>query len=759
MDRGRGGSWSERWTTRVLTALLGLGLAACDRATEVPPASDPTPLVAGPDGGELRPTPTWTGPALPRARLELPVPGEPVGVAWIDPLGTGSERLVALTQGPGRLVVWERLPDRASPLAESRAHPVGDFALGPVVLAHPDGARLGLASRADRTLESFAFDVRGELRPAARLGLPAAPRALAGGPFAEGALGPGSVGAARLVAALSGGMLVVWGGAEHAELEVETGLDLPCSIALGADARSLWIGDQATRSLTRVVFEGGAPRTGGRIGLGGIPRDLVELDLDGDGDLELVVTGGDRSLWIFGLERAGGVEALVLDPGEPLTLEVGPIPLRLVPLRDSNGGSPEIALLSHYGLAFEVLAGFGAAAPRRFEAYAGQSPWDLAAGRPGAGAPLLAIANRGAARVSLIAPDGRGGWSLEDRVRAGPAPHSLALGDLDGDGLPEAAVICSLDATLAVLPGRGGRLVAGAPRVPAGEGADRIVLTDLDGDGHLDAVWLARGADGLFRPRLARGDGTGALAESVELPGPAVRSAGDLLALDLDGDGRVELVLADPDGGRVAWRRGDGSVGALDVPGGPRRLAPLARAGRRGLAVALGQAGERGGLALLGPLGSAGELELVEVAFLPLPATTLDVAAADLDGDGTEDLVTLSRRGHGDGVGIVQAHLARGPRWEPLEPLETGLRPYAILAGDVGGDGVADVFVSAQNSHHVNRWIYTPLPSPRLARTPDLGAGTGCLDLALADVDGDGRLDLVVANAFSDDLAVLFGAP
>lgn len=759
MEGGRGRVWSGSGITLALAAVLGSSTLACDRAPATRPAGDPPRSGAAADAGDARPGAGWTGPALPRARQELSVPGEPVGVAWIAPDGQGAERLVALTQGPGRLVVWDRLPDRASPLAESRALPVGDFALGPVVLEDADGARLGLASRAERTLESFRFDARGELQRTARLELPAAPRALAGGPLAEGSLAPGAGAGAGLAAALSDGTLVVWGGGPKAELSAETGIGLACMLAFGADARSVWIGDQATRSLTRLVLEGGAARAAGHVALDGIPRDLVELDLDGDGDLELAVAGGDRSLWIYGLGRAGGIEALAADPGQPREVEVGPIPMRLVLLERTDEGPRALALLAHYGLSFEVLAGLETPAPRRFTAYAGQSPWDFAAGHPAQGPPLLAIANRGAARVSLVAPDGRGGFALEERVRAGPAPHSLALGDLDGDGLPEAVVLCSLDATLAVLPNRGGRLVTG-PRSAAGEGADRVVLTDLDGDGRLDAVWLARGADGLFRPRLARGDGAGGLEASVELPAPAVRSAGDLLALDLDGDGRAELVLADPDGGRVAWRRGrDGSAGALDLPGGPRRLAAIERGGRRGLAVALGQAGERGGLALLGPLGSGGELELVEVAFLPLPATTLDVAAFDLDGDGTADLVTLSRRGPGDGVGLVQAHLARGPRWEPLEPLETGLRPYAIVAGDLGGDGIADVLVSAQNSHHVNRWVFVSAPAPRLVRTPDLGAGTGCLDLALADVDGDGRLDLVVANAFSDDLAVLYGAP
>ena len=42
-----------------------------------------------------------------------------------------------------------------------------------------------------------------------------------------------------------------------------------------------------------------------------------------------------------------------------------------------------------------------------------------------------------------------------------------------------------------------------------------------------------------------------------------------------------------------------------------------------------------------------------------------------------------------------------------------------------------------------------------LERLDDLGAGLGCLDVALADVDADGDLDVLVANAFSDDVTVI----
>src|SRR5204862_433335 len=72
--------------------------------------------------------------------------------------------------------------------------------------------------------------------------------------------------------------------------------------------------------------------------------------------------------------------------------------------------------------------------------------------------------------------------------------------------------------------------------------------------------------------------------------------------------------------------------------------------------------------------------------------------------------------------------------WRALDALPTGQRPYRIAAGDLDGDGRAEIVVSAQNSHHVNLWTSRGGAPASFARCPDLGVGTGPLDLALVDL-------------------------
>ncbi len=87
--------------------------------------------------------------------------------------------------------------------------------------------------------------------------------------------------------------------------------------------------------------------------------------------------------------------------------------------------------------------------------------------------------------------------------------------------------------------------------------------------------------------------------------------------------------------------------------------------------------------------------------------------------------------------------------------MRTGLRVHSIVAGDLNGDGRDDVVASAQNSHHVNLWLSRKGSPLTFEPQADLGLETGPLGLGLADADGDGQLDLFVANAFANSVSLV----
>jgi hypothetical protein len=88
-------------------------------------------------------------------------------------------------------------------------------------------------------------------------------------------------------------------------------------------------------------------------------------------------------------------------------------------------------------------------------------------------------------------------------------------------------------------------------------------------------------------------------------------------------------------------------------------------------------------------------------------------------------------------------------------PAVPGTLPVALAAGDLNGDGLTDLVVANAGSDEV--LVYLQTATGGFGPTPDddLHVGVSPSALDLVDVDGDGRLHVVVTNQFSGDVSVL----
>jgi hypothetical protein len=211
--------------------------------------------------------------------------------------------------------------------------------------------------------------------------------------------------------------------------------------------------------------------------------------------------------------------------------------------------------------------------------------------------------------------------------------------------------------------------------------------------------------------------------------------------------------------GRVHVVRESGSTFTIqastesELAGAPNSLALVHEANRADRLVVTLSA--RSMLAVVPIAIDAGHAVQVE-SEIDCPGSLLDVRAADFDGDGVLDLAVLARTDAHSMQGSV--HVLRGAAgtWKESTVLTTGLSAFHLACADVDGDGRADVLVPCQDSHSVELFWSRPTEHGlAFERRPALGAGLGCIDVDPADVDADGRIDLAVASSSSDDVSVL----
>ena len=202
-------------------------------------------------------------------------------------------------------------------------------------------------------------------------------------------------------------------------------------------------------------------------------------------------------------------------------------------------------------------------------------------------------------------------------------------------------------------------------------------------------------------------------------------AAFDVAAADVDGDGGVELIVAGRDG-----------VRAMGEPLGAARSRLLVSAEASELAVAR-DSNSTANLVLR--LNSAVETwrndgtgQFVRGDSWP---TAESMAVADLDGDGRDDLITA----RGTQVSVV---LAVASSDAELVPLSVDVSPQWLASGDLNADGVDDLVVGD------DVWIQVFVGSrDRELRGGKLIRIPAAYGAAVADLDGDGRGELITSNA------------
>jgi gliding motility-associated-like protein len=312
----------------------------------------------------------------------------------------------------------------------------------------------------------------------------------------------------------------------------------------------------------------------------------------------------------------------------------------------------------------------------------------------------------------------------------GIQPINIAIGDLDGDGKPDLAVVNASTPT----PGSSkvsllrnissGSTINFAPKIDFGTGDQPygVAIGDLDGDGKPDIATANKGTANVSVLRNISIGSTFNFATKVDFgtgTSPASVAIGDL-----NNDGKPDLAVAN---------NGTNNVSVL-----------------RNTSIS--------GVAFTAASFAA------QVAF-SAGTSPNDVAIGDFDGDGKPDLATANtvsnnvsilRNTATDNAAFTAASFATQVAFG------TGSGPYRIAIGDLDGDGKPDLVAanrSASNSVSVLRNNTATSGFLSFAAKADFTTGTAPAGVAIDDLDLDGKPDIATANGGNNTASVLRNAP
>jgi uncharacterized protein (DUF2141 family) len=362
----------------------------------------------------------------------------------------------------------------------------------------------------------------------------------------------------------------------------------------------------------------------------------------------------------------------------------------------------------------------------------------------GDGKPDLVVANECASSCSGSSPEdgavgvllGNGDGTFQTAVlydSGGYFGHSVAVADVNGDGKPDLLVTiqcsgipCSSDSRIGVLLGNGdGTFQTAVTYGSGGYAAESVAVRDVNGDGKLDLVVANQcigygncangGSVGVL---LGNGDGTFQTAVLYDSGGTAESVA----VADVNGDGKPDLVVANycasgcPNGT-------NSNVGML-LGNGDGTFQPI---------VTIYSGGYASPSVVVGDVNGDGKPDLV----VSIQCTSGNMSSGCTNPEGIVSVLL----GNGDGTFQAAVTYDSG-----------GVYAYSVAVADVNGDGKPDLVAAngCANSNCSSDGTVSVLLGNgdgtfQAAMTYDSG-GWEPLSVAVADVNRDGKPDVVVAN-------------
>jgi FG-GAP-like repeat/Secretion system C-terminal sorting domain/IPT/TIG domain len=300
-------------------------------------------------------------------------------------------------------------------------------------------------------------------------------------------------------------------------------------------------------------------------------------------------------------------------------------------------------------------------------------------------------------------------------ITVGSYPRAAAVVDLDGDNRPDIIVPDFQSNSFSVLRNTASAdTISFAPSVtiPGQYDFVSVAVGDLDGDGKPDIVFADQNVNNISIFKNNSFPGTISLAPKMDIVNgtqPYGSLLYDLKIADVDGDGKPDIIVIDAN--ILVYLNTSSAAG---ISFAPASVYPIT------------------------------------FQFAPY-----QVALNDLDGDGKPDFAVVNSTA--DSVMIIQNNSTPGRvSFGALTSLPTGSNPQTVAIADLDRDGLQDLIVGNASSNTVSVFLNKSRPGLlSFAPGKDFATGLGPSSISVGDIDGDGKPDLAIANRNANTFSIL----
>lgn len=283
-------------------------------------------------------------------------------------------------------------------------------------------------------------------------------------------------------------------------------------------------------------------------------------------------------------------------------------------------------------------------------------------------------------------------------------------------------------------------------------GGGFIAQGDLDGDGKIDLA-TTKFSSNLFtvhRNTTVGSTVSFALTDLGGVTNPIAAKMGDI-----NGDGKLDVVVLSNWSNAAYVFKNNSTTGTISLTGagafstgvGPRKLA-LADIDQDGKLDIIATNQSDNTISVIRNTSTVATISFAAAINFVVPTTPEGINTSDLDGDGKPDIMVACSDANTSAVfrnTSVPGTISLGTR----QDFATGSYPWDVIGADLDGDGKPEMICTNNGPNSISVFRNTSTATISFAAKTDFSTTSSPRGIDVADFDADGKLDVATSNYFS----------